>query len=431
MKRILSLVLCVLLMMGAVSVGVAAEEKPESITFWMGYSQQSRVDAMEAIGQKYYEQTGVKVNFEVVTWPNTAEKWRAAYSAGQMPDIIICLPDQAVAMFVAGATVPVDDVLEAIGGTDKFLDSVLTEQYYDGHYMAVPHYAHDRLLIYRKDALEGAGQSVPTTPEEYLAVTKAINNPPSYAFQQLFNTSDYGSAFMLDIFMRTFGAQYFDESYNIVFDSPETIKAVEFLIDMYNAGSQPGAMDFIINDQFTLLNTGATLMTLDSAFTIKSALDSAPEIAEKMDVALAPANYITTFPVCVCNGDNVETAKDFVRFMFEEDNYVDFLASYQPGMNPTMKAIAAEDSAFWKLPVFENALALKASQTQAQGIEQGGYSIGNQFGANPFSGVLTSGYVEEMFQDIIVNGAPLADAVKACAERMQEAVNEQKEALGW
>ncbi|MDL2205488.1 extracellular solute-binding protein [Eubacteriales bacterium OttesenSCG-928-N13] len=431
MRRVLSLVLCLLLMMSIVSVGAMAEAKPESITFWMGYSQQSRVDAMEAIGQKYYEQTGVKVNFEVVTWPNTAEKWRAAYSAGQMPDIIICLPDQAVAMFVAGATIPVDDVIEAIGGTEKFLDSVLTEQFYDGSYMAVPHYAHDRLLIYRKDALEAAGQSVPTTPEEYLAVTKAINDPPSYAFQQLFNASDYGSAFMLDIFMRTFGAQYFDESYRIVFDSEETVKAVEFLIDMYEAGSQPDAMDFIINDQFTLLNTGATLMTLDSAFTIKSALDSAPEVAEKMDVALAPANYITTFPVCVCDGENAETAKDFVRFMFEEDNYVDFLASYQPGMNPTMKATAAADSAFWKLPVFENALALKASQTQAEGIEQGGYSIGNQFGANPFSGVLTSGYVEEMFQDIIVNNVPVVDAVKVCAERMQEAVDEQKDALGW
>lgn len=430
MKRFLSVLLSVLMLVSVCSVAAFAEEKPESITFWMGYSQQSRVDAMEAIGARYTEKTGVKVNFEVVTWPNTAEKWRAAFSAKQMPDVIICLPDQAVAMFVAGATVPVDDVIEAIGGTDAFLPSVLTEQYYDGQYMAVPHYAHNRLLIYRKDALEQAGQQVPTTPEEYLAVSKAINAPPAYAFQQLFNTSDYGSAFMLDIFMRVFGARYFDEKMNIVFNSEETIKAVQFLLDMYEAGSQPGVMDYIVNDQFTLLNTGSTLMTLDSAFTIKSALDSSPEIAAKMDVALAPANYITTFPVCVCNGDNVETAKDFVSFMFEQENYVDFLASYQPGMNPTLKQTAADDSAFWKLPIFENELALKASKLQAEGIEQGGYSIGNEFGANPFSGVLTCGYVEEMFQDIIINGVDVKEAVAACADKMQEAVDEQKDALG-
>jgi multiple sugar transport system substrate-binding protein len=429
MKRTLALVLTVLLLLGMTAVQAVAEETT-TLTFWMGYSQQSRVDAMETIGQRYTELTGIKVDFEVVTWPNTAEKWRAAYSAGQMPDIIICLPDQAVAMFVAGATVPVDDVIEAIGGTDVFLPSVLTEQYYDGSYMAVPHYAHSRLLIYRKDALEAAGMSVPTTPEEYLAVSAAINDPPAYAFQQLFNTADYGSAFMLDIFMRSFGARFFDENLDIVFDSPETIEAVQFMIDMYAVGSQPNAMDFMVNDQFMLLNTGATLMTLDSAFTIKSALNSAPEIAAKMDVALAPANYITTFPICVANGDNIEAAKDFVAFLFKTENYIDFLASYQPGMNPTTKEAAADDSAFWQLPIFDNELALKASKLQAQAIEIGGYSIGNKYGANPFSGVLTSGYVEEMFQEIIINNVPIADAVANCAALMQESVDEQKEALG-
>ena len=431
MKRILSILLAALVLAAPLGVAALAEDQPDAITFWMGYSQQPRVDAMEEIGQRYFEKTGVKVNFEVVTWPNTAEKWRAAYAANSMPEIIICLPDQAIAMFVAGATVPMDDVLSRIGGKEAFLDSVLTEQYYDGHYMALPHYAHDRLLIYRKDALKAAGQEAPATPQAYLEVAKAINNPPAYAFQQLFNASDYGSAFMLDIFMRVLGAQYFDQQYNIVFDSPETVKAVNFMLDMYHAGSQPGAMDYIINDQFTLLNTGSTLMTLDSAFTIKSAIDSSPEVAANLDVALAPANYITTFPVCVCAGPNERAAKDFVAFLFEEENYIDFLYSYQPGMNPTLKAVAAGDSRFWQYEGFANPTALKAAQLQAQGIEEGGWSIGNQYGANPFSGVLTSGYVEEMFQEIIVNGKAVEDAVSDCARLMAEAVFEQKEALGW
>lgn len=429
MRRILSLLLICLML--AVMLPAMAETQPESITFWMGYSQQSRVDVMEEIGRRYLEKTGVKVIFEVVTWPNISEKWRAAYAAGSMPEIIICLPNHAVAMFVAGATVPVDDVLEAIGGKDMFLDSVLTELYYDGHYIAVPHYAHDRLLIYRKDALEEQGQQVPTTPDEYLAVSKAINDPPAYAFQQLFNSSDFGSAFLLDIFMRVFGGRYCDEEFNVVFDSPETVAAVNFLLEMYEFGSQPDAMDYIINDQFTLINTGSTLMTIDSAFTVKSAIDSSPEVAANLDVALAPSNYITVNPVCVCDGPNVETAKDFVAFLFEEENYVDFLYSYQPGMNPTMKAIAAEDSRFWEYNGFSNPIALKAAQMQALGIEQGGWSIGNEYGANPFSSVFTSGYVEEMFQEIITNGMAVEEAVTRCAEQMAEAVADQKDALGW
>lgn len=423
-----------LFIVSAVIFGTGTKEatkKPKSITFWMGYSQQSRVDAMEEIGQRYYEKTGVKVNFEVVTWPNTAEKWRAAFVAGNMPEAIICLPDQAIAMYMAGATVPVDDVLEKIGGKEKFIDSVLTEQYYDGNYIAVPHYAHARLLIYRKDVLEKYNLDVPKTPADYLTVSRIINNPPEYAFQQLFNASDYGSAFMLDIFMRAFGARYFNEKFEIVFDSPETVRATKFLIDMYKVGSQPNALDYIINDQFTLLNTGSTLMTIDSAFTIKSALDSSPEVAAKLDTALAPANYITTFPVCVCAGPNEDVAKDFVAFMFEEDNYVDFLYSYQPGMNPTMKAIADDSSRYWDYEGFKNETSLKASKLQAQGIEQGGWSIGNEFGVNPFAGVLTSGYVEEMFQDIITHGTSVEKAVADCAAKMAEAVEEQKEALGW
>ncbi len=75
---------------------------------------------MEAIGQKYYEQTGAKVNFEVVTWPNTAENGAPPTA----PDRCRTLSSSACLIrrwpCSSRATVPVEDVIEAIGGTDKF-----------------------------------------------------------------------------------------------------------------------------------------------------------------------------------------------------------------------------------------------------------------------------------------------------------------------
>lgn len=433
MRRILALTLGILFTLTALTSLASADQTTQSITFWMGYSQEARVNAMKAIGEKFTEKTGITVNFEVVTWPNVAEKWRAAFAAGAMPDVIICLPDQATAMYAAGASVPADDAVGLIGGADKFLTSALDAQKYtDGHYIGVPHYAHARLLIYRADVLKEKGLNPPKTMDEYLAVAKAINNAPSYAFQQLYNTADSGSAFMLDQFMRPLGAKFFDKDFNIVFDSPETVKAVQFLVDLYHEGSQPDAMNYMINDQFKLLNTGATLMTIDSAFTIKSALDSAPEVAKNLDVAEPPSWYITTFPIVICKGEHQDAANQFVAFLFDEQNYADFLWSYQPGMNPTLKSAAADGSKFWDYQGFKDfELALKASKMQAQGIEAGGWAIGFDYGVNPFAGILTSGLVEEMFQEIIVNGTAVQDAVTACAEKMQEAVDEQKDAIGW
>ena len=414
------------------SSGANESEKPEKLTVWHGYSQTSRIDAMNAIGQKYTEKTGIPVEFEVVTWPNQAEKWRAAYAAGTMPDVMICLPDQATAMYFAGATVPADDAIKLIGGADRFLPGTLKEQFYDGHYIGVPHYAHSRLLIYRKDILEQHGLNPPKTWEEYLNVCKEINDPPHYAFQQLFNKSDYGSAFMLDVFMRNEGGKFFDENFNIVFDSPETIRAVQFLVDLYHIGSMPEAMNYIINDQFTLLNTGATYMTIDSAFTINSALENAPDIAAVMDVAEPPYDsyYLTTFPIVVGNTSNIDIANDFIAFMFEEENYVNFLHAILPGMNPVLKDIEDKTSSYWENPAFSNPLVGKCVDLQAKGLVDG-WSIGFEYGVNPFASVCTAGYVEEMFQKIIIDNVPIEQAVAECAVKMQQAVDEQKEALGW
>jgi|GEM_PF-1540740 multiple sugar transport system substrate-binding protein len=427
-------VIIVLMLMLAITLSFAQSSGASSSTLvlrvWHGYSQKARIDAMNEIGRRFTEKTGIKVEYEVVTWPNQAEKWRAAFAAKAMPDVMICLPDQATSMYFAHATVPANDAIKLIGGSDKFLEGALKEQYYKGNYIGVPHYAHSRLLIYRKDALAKKSQTPPLTMQDYLNVSKAINDPPHYAFQQLFNKSDYGSAFMLDIFMRTVGARYFDKDFNIVFNSPETIKAVKFLIDMYKVGSMPNAMDYMINDQFTLLNTGATLMTIDSAFTINNAVLNAPQVAANLDVAEPPSWYITTFPIVIGNTPNIATANKFVAFLFEEDNYVYFLKSILPGMNPTLKSIIAPTSSYWKDERLKDPLVKKCVELQNKGIGRG-WSIGFEYGVNPFASVATSGYVEEMFHQIITNGVSVEKAVADCARKMQAAVDEQKEVLGW
>lgn len=443
--RLVLLALAVMLVLGAFA-GCADTNEPQAtesggvvspteskvakqITFWHSYTQPERIDAMEKIAAAYKEKTGIEVVYEVIPWGGVAEKWRSAFAAGTLPDAVIVLPEQMLAMNLVGASIPVDDIIKEIG-EDRFLEGTKNSAYYDGHYIGIPHYAHCRLAFYRKSRFEAAGLGAPTTLalDELVNDAAKVNNPPdSYGFVQLLNPANNGPTVLLSVYMQATGAEYFDANMNVNFNTPETKKAVQAMIDLYNNASVPGALDYQSQDIFTLMNTGLSTIQVDTAFVIASALRDAPDVAADIGVASLPGSFVETANIVQFDGDMKEETADFIKFMYEDDNYINFLWSMTPGMNPVLKDILDPGSKYWENEKFDVALVKEAVELQNKGIADG-YSYGQKYGPNPYASILVSGPIGEMIHSIILDGVSVDEAVATCDAKLKELVEEQKAA---
>lgn len=398
--------------------------------------QEARIKAMETIAKRFEEETGTKVNIEVVPWGGQPEKWRTALAAGTLPAAMTTLTDQVMYMYLAGATVPLDDIVDKLGGPSAFTKGALEANIYDGKYIALPHYAHCRILLYRKDLVEAAGYTMPDypTPQDIIKIATAITDPSKnlYGFVQHFKRGDETSPYWLDIYMKYYGADWFDENGNVIFNSPGTVQAVKDMVTLYKQASIPGALDYGDADIFTLITTGVTAMTMNTGFVLNNIRLENEDMLPNMDVAACPGWMLGVIHNVVFDNEYTDIGKEFVEFLYREDNYFELINTITPGQTPILLKYLADDSPYWQHPSFTGPYAdlmKKTARLTAEGIEKGTFP-GTTHGLSVSTiSVVNSNAIQDMFADIILNGKDVETAVAEAAEKLQDYIDELKASL--
>src|SRR6188472_4410614 len=99
----------------------------KTLTYWasnQGTSLQNDKDVLGPELAKFEKQTGVKVNLQVIGWPDLLNKILAATTSGQGPDVLNIGNTWAASLQATGAFMPFDSAaLNAIGGKDKFVEA--------------------------------------------------------------------------------------------------------------------------------------------------------------------------------------------------------------------------------------------------------------------------------------------------------------------
>lgn len=410
------------------AIGTAAAQE---ITFWHSFTQPVRIAAMEAIAADFQAETGVRVSIEVVPWTQVTAKWTSAAAARTLPDVSIALPDVAVDMWEAGITRPMESLVESLGGTEFFVSEGLLERFhrYDDTLISIPYYAHTRLLLYRKDIFDAAGLEAPTTWDEYLDVIAALNSPPdTYGMIQMWSPTDWGATIYLHLFMRSVGADFFDAEGNVIFDSPETIEAVEQLVRMYEAGSPEGAFDLALHSSmYDLFTGGRTAIVFDTLFVASSLKNDRPDLYEAgaLGVAGPPLGtqtgwFTDVISLVKMQGPNEDLADQFIRFLYEDERYITFLHTIPAGQFPVTTTTAGLDGPFFDHPDIE--LFREGVEITLEGIREGG-AVGMTEGPSPYAGLLKTGIFENMMQEIVVDGTPIPEAVAATAVELQALID--------
>lgn len=406
----------------------AAAPKTKVLVFWHGYTQGPRREVLaKTIKAFEAEHPGVTVREEAMPWEQMNTKWTTAQAAGTLPDVAAVLFEQSILMAEAKASYPTDSVVKMLGGPDYFVRQQLDNCFYKGHYIAVPHYTHCRLLFYREDWLKEAGVSAPKTWDEFLAVAKAVTKPPQrYAMVQAFKKGQSTTAVLLDCLVKTNGGEFFDKKWNLKFNTPQVVEAVKFILEL-NKYAPPGSLDYDMNSINELFLKDKVAFVINSPFVIQWTIESAPHILPYLKAVPIPQNkcegWMTEMQSLVLpKGKNPKEAREFMAFLLRKDQYIPFAHTVPGGIIPTVKAVAQSEE-YWNHPTIKRFREI--IDLALYGVSKG-TPVGLQHGPSKYGAILRTGVIEEMFQSILIQGLTPEQAVAKTHARLQEEIDRMK-----
>jgi multiple sugar transport system substrate-binding protein len=207
-----------------------------TLTYWASNQGTSLENDKQVLGpelDKFTQQTGIKVNLEVVPWSDLLNRILAATTSGKGPDVLNIGNTWSASLQATGAFTQFDDAtMNQIGGKDRFLAGSLSATGAAGKPpTAVPLYSLAYGLYYNKQQFAAAGiTQPPTTWGEFVADAKKLTTPQHWGLSLECGSvsENVHSAFTLS---QQHGGAFFDGSGKPTFNTPQNVAAIKQYID--------------------------------------------------------------------------------------------------------------------------------------------------------------------------------------------------------
>ena len=411
-----------------------ADDQPKElegeITFWHSFTQGPRLETIQAAADAFVKDNPkVKITIETFSWADFYTKWTTGLASGNVPDMSTALVGHLVEMIGADAIIPLDDLIDSIG-RDRFYEAPIQEMTYsDGKCYGVSLYSHAYAMWYRKDLLEKYNCEVPTTWDEMMQVASAITQGEGgnvYGCSVPMGNNDMYATCFLDVYVGSAGESLLTEDGKANLTSDTALSGIQYWVDMYKANSPAESINYNTLDQATLYYQGKNAFDFNSAFHISGVESNSPHLMYYIDCAPiptlnegeSPEYLVNNIPMVVWkNSKHPEVCKAFIEYLYQPEIYVPFLHSVPVGMLPALKEIST-DPAF-----LDNEYMVKYAnvlEVISNALSYGTY-IGMEYGPSVEAGILAnSRVIENMFQDIVLNGTPVAEAAAAAEKQLND-----------
>lgn len=322
MKRVLSLVLVLAMLLG-LSAAASAAELSGTITY-STWGSETEKQINEAIIAAFMEENpGCTVNLEYIPSSYT-EKIDTLFIGGAAPDVIYGHPHYFVSWADNDLLMNLDEMFEEEHDyffDEKFATNMYDMFKYDGHHIATIN-GHDTfLLFYNKNLFDAAGVAYPTdewTWTDFMNASEKLSKEDE-------NSKQYAISFNeIQPIIFSFGGDYFDDMNNptkVTYESEETIAALKFVQDAINVGVAPATTDAEqLGGSFA---TGKVAMAISGAWDIANYSNIE---AFNWDVAQVPiregyprrtAAFVAGYAINAST-QNPELAKAFAKY-FQSD----------------------------------------------------------------------------------------------------------------
>jgi multiple sugar transport system substrate-binding protein len=335
-------------------------------------------------------------------------------------------------------------VVNAAGGPDGWYEnSVLM---YEGKPIAIPYGGSSGVLWVRTDLLEQNGLGQPKDWDDWLNAAETMTQD----FQGDGRIDQYGMAIPLArnrwtaihlwMLMWQNGATMFDENLNVVFDSPETIEALEYLGKLAEF-TPPDALEYSYYQSINTYTSGAVGMSFYAGRMLPALARYAPQIGENTLAITVPYSKYRINQwgwdgyAVFKEAENLQETIDVVRHLTTTDWAVEFGLSVPGHIIPGAKDLA-ESPKWMEDPIVQDyeesyrriitELDYMMEESREAGIFQDGKYVPEQGVLNPYMAAIVGAMVtEDVVQKYILGDVPADEAVAWGHKRMVQ-VKEQE-----
>ena len=329
MKKLVSLALALLIALCVLPVGAFAEE--EVVLKYISTGAGSWETYLQPIIDKYYEETGVKVELECYAHTELFQVLDVQFSTGNVNYDIIAVDVPMVANYATnGYILPLTKYFTE-DEMAKFVDAAISGGSWDGEFYAPPMNTSAQLLWYNKDMLAEAGLTwmsirTPTTASpkklyEMAKATQAVVDPDGSKAIAGISWGQISRAYQMLQLPNSLGEKSIgDDGLTVdgVINTDGWVKAMTYLYDAHNEGvSLRGTT---ADEQADLFFAGKSVFLIDGSWN-STKLAEHPEIAYTYSPAWEGYEDKVATPTGswhygVASGSkHAEAAIDFVKYM--------------------------------------------------------------------------------------------------------------------
>jgi len=358
MKRSWLMLACLVALLAA---GMASAQ----LVFWTTEVQPERMAKQQQIVDAYKTKTGTSVQLVPVEESDLGPRVTAAFSAGDLPDVILTPLSQTIGWADAGIfdTAAANEVVDRLGRA-TFAPGALDLVAFQGDTALVPISGWTQLIVYRKDLFEAAGLQPPTTFANIEAAIDKLGNPPDmFGFVAATDVNNDYMMQVLEEFFLANGVSLIGPDGKVSLDPAKTVEALTFYKKLADA-SPPGNLYW--QQSRELYFAGKAAMVVWSPFILDELAglrDDAPVTAygDPTSPQLARNTGFVTHVAGPSNPDgagwasvtylgitvDADTAKaqDFVQYLLS-DGYLDWLSFAPEGFFPVRRGTAEQPTAY-------------------------------------------------------------------------------------
>ncbi|TCO77004.1 ABC transporter substrate-binding protein [Chromatocurvus halotolerans] len=375
---------------------------------------------------------GVTVVLEPLSDEGYAPQLAAAFSSGQVPDVVTHLPSFSVQSYYAkGLVEPFDDVIEAIGPDDFYPGANDVFRAADGRHVAcgIGNSAVNILWL-RTDIMQRVGlERAPETWDEFRDALQKLQGRGIYGTALPYGRNTATSLVFIG-FIHGAGGQVFTPDLEVAIDSEATRNALEFYREIRDF-SPIGATNYSWGEGLTAFVSGATATGLYTGRVLANVNDQNPRLSDHITCALWPTMTrdippwtFNDFPSVFipAQSGNKDLARRLAAFLFEPEGYIRQLHAAPGHVLPVLQSIG-EDPRYRDNAIIRK--YRKETDLMAQAAANG-FNLGYESSAhrsNEKAGeVIASGAIADMVQRVVLNrenvDRVLADTTRAIAAVM-------------
>jgi multiple sugar transport system substrate-binding protein len=386
---------------------------------------QSEEDSFMALVANFSKATGVEVKVINESLDDVQPKASVAANTNQGPDLFWGL--YSLPHLFPTKVADVTDVASYLG--KKYGGWVPTAETYgkgpEGKWIAIPVAYNGNVINYRQSMIEKAGfKEVPKDTAGFLDLMKALKDKSTPGGFALGRASGDGNAWV-HWALWSQGANLVDAKDNVIINSPETVKALEYckaLSDTFVAGTASWNDAFnnkaFLESQVSLTNNGVSIYAAAKAAAAKGDA-KAKEVMDDMNHSLwpvgpvgKPTEFHIAYPLMAMRYSKFPNAcKAFMAFMLEAENYNKWLIDSVAYLTHPLNAYDANE--VWKSDPKLSMLRDAGKRTLTAG---GLGSVGEKA-----AGALADFVLLDMVASVCTGRASIKDAI-AVAERQAKRI---------